>query len=399
MVATCLTLVVLSVATATPAETPPTSPSGRPPKVATEKPLAAQAPVEHAESTAPRLALAGPGAPAWLPDEDAFCYRVAWTSDFHLDRSREAWISYALDYIDRFVQPHFVLITGDNSVLLPPTESRAAPSTGPQEPKSLRLQRFLKSYLAEHLNAPYVILPGDNWPGDFHRVFGPRQSAFNCGGIRWVLLAPDRTCHAAGREGLNVFDEDTFMWLRHNLQEHRHRPIVVVSHEPISPPTFLDAPQLARLFDEFPQVVLGLHGHLHRDLAVSSGRRVHLVCRALGPGPEPGFKVIDVYRSMVVIRTIARQSTGEEGNNDASPPVLSVRRGWQRIELPERLREAVFRPRSERFRREAYAARPARPLVEDRRLAARSGELFTNAGQFLLRWSLPALPPSSTDPR
>ena len=80
-----------------------------------------------------------------------------------------------------------MLITGDNNFL------EAAPAN-PKQPESLglRRQRFLKQFLQEHLKTPYVLIPGNNWPEEFDKVFGAKQYSFDCGGLHFMLVDADR---------------------------------------------------------------------------------------------------------------------------------------------------------------------------------------------------------------
>ncbi len=298
--------------------------------------------------------------PEWAKTDAKPLWSFAWASDMHLDRSNAGRTALAMQLIDREWKPHFVLITGDNGAIAAPADNGALP-----EPESLRRQRYLKSWLDKNLRTPRAIIPGDNWPQDFDRVFGPSQYAFDCGGLRFVMLAPDRHHKGQGPEGLSVLDEPTWTWLARDLQAHRDRPVVVAIHEPVYPPTFLDAPRLRRLLDGYPNVVAVLQGHLHADMELTAGGRKYLVAPALGPGDPPGLKHVRVYRERLVVRTAAYdQRSGR----------FALVQKWQRIDLPKPLRKGLAAPPGP-FKMADYTCVPAHPLRDDPELANRLGEL------------------------
>ncbi len=134
-------------------------------------------------------------APDWAQTERPPLFTFAWISDLHLDASRLEFIAKALGYIDRELKPDFVMITGDNN-------AHPAPVTDPQrpEPLALRRQKFFRTYLDKHLKTPCVIMPGDNWPHDFEKVFGPAQYSFDYGGLHFLFTSPDREPAARGRK-------------------------------------------------------------------------------------------------------------------------------------------------------------------------------------------------------
>jgi hypothetical protein len=151
----------------------------------------------------------------------------AWVTDMHLDGSRLEYTAEAFRQLRTEWKPHFVLITGDNNAH-PAAPGETTPADPPglgglisdpaahrhlpalrmaDEPESLgfRRQRFLRAFLDEHLQLPYAIIPGDNWPQDFDLVFGPKQYSFDWCGLHFLLLAPDRSlprCQARGAIGL-----------------------------------------------------------------------------------------------------------------------------------------------------------------------------------------------------
>ncbi len=287
----------------------------------------------------------------------------------HISASNLEYTADAMRYIDAKLQPHFVMFTGDNN-------SHPAPPANPDASESLglRRQRFLKQFLAEHLKAPYVIIPGDNWPHEFDKVFGPKQYSFDCGGLHFLLLAPDRVYSAPKREGLSVFDPSTWNWIEQDLERNRGRMTLVAIHEPVFPPTFLDAPRLRRLLARYPDVVAVLQGHLHIDLQFSADDKTYLVAPSLKP-PRPGMKVVDVYPTGMVVRTILY---------DASNDRFEMQDRQQRIAILAALHGTPTAPAEPRFVMGNHNALPAKPLVDDPTLETRADELMKNVLRLLL---------------
>lgn len=302
------------------------------------------------------------------PTEPPPLWTFAWITDMHMDAARSDYTAQAFRYMDERLKPHMVLITGDNN-------AEPQPPTDPQkpEPLGLRRQRFLKAFLQKNLQTPYAIIPGDDWPQDFDRVFGPKQYSFDCGGLHFILLAPDRFYQGKRYEGLSVFDPSTLEWLAKDLEQHADQPTVVALHEPIYPPTFLDAPKLQAMFDRRPNVFLVLQGHLHVDMERHRHGTAYLVGPSLGKPPTQAMKLIDVYADRLVVRTVAYQK------KDGQFHMLAQR---QRIDVPTALRSWPAEPKSNRFTMDHYDAVPAHPLIEDPALVRRAGELMKNAAGY-----------------
>jgi hypothetical protein len=314
-------------------------------------------------------ALLGRASTADAPAPEAPLFSFAWVSDIHLNPERIDLAKAAFRHIDEKLRPDFVLFTGDDDAIAAPPRDPARP-----EPADLRRQRHLKEFLAGNLRAPAVVVPGDNWPGGFDRVFGPAQRSFDVGGLHFLLLAPDRTCHAGGAEGLSVFDEVTWAWIRKDLEASREKPIVVAIHEPVYPPTFLDAMPLRRLLAEHPQAIAALQGHLHADLDLRADGKAYLTAPALGPVESHAFKHVRIYRDRIVFRTVSRDpATGEFKTN----------RGEQVVEIPPDLRANLRRPEGA-FAPASPDAVPPHPHVDDPGLGARRPELLKNIRGFLI---------------
>lgn len=309
------------------------------------------------------------------PGEPAPLFSFAWVSDLHLDPGRIDLARAAFGHIDRELSPDFVLFTGDDNAIPAPPEDPSRP-----EPVDFRRQRFLAAFLREHLRAPAVLIPGDNWPGGFEEVFGSAQRSFDRGGLHFLLLSPDRSCRRPGAEGLSVFDPDTWAWILKDLEANRGKPTIVAVHEPVHPPSFLDAPRLKKLLAGHPQVVAVLQGHLHLGLHFSADGKAYVTAPALGPARTPAFKEVAVFEDRLVLRTWAR---------DAASGAFVRAGGERRVEFPRDLRGAPRRP-EDPFAMEDEDSVPPHPLVEDPGLAARAGELLRNLGAFLEASGRPA---------
>jgi hypothetical protein len=305
--------------------------------------------------------------PAWVDVSRRPLWSFAWVSDMHMDGSRLDYIAKAFRYIDTVMKPHFVLFNGDNN-------AQPAPPKDPSKPEPLgeRQQLFLKTFLHGHLKSPYVLITMDDWTEGFDKVFGPHQYSFDCGGLHFILLDPDRFYHGPGFEGLSVFDKRTWQWLEQDLERNRKLPTLVALHEPIYPATFLDAKPLRRLLNRYPNVVAVLQGHLHVDIERRREGRTYLVCPSLGVPPARSMKQVHVYPEGLVLRTVAyRQSDDRFEMTDRV----------QCIEIPKPLRDGLAAPTGPKFVQAHYSAVPAHPIVSDPSLAIRVGELISQAAE------------------
>lgn len=355
-----------------------------------EHPLYGQIP-EEIKQTALRLGkLLGPKSyakpPEWARPKSPRLFSFVWLSDMHLDEANRPRLAQTLQWIQTELKPEFLLLTGDNNAIVPAQSGSENSSV-----RNFRRQQYLQQWLDQHWKRPYAIIPGDNWPGGFDQVFGPRQYRVACGGVHLVLLAPDAIHHGPGMEGLSAFEAETFAWLRKDLQSHPKVPTLVAIHEPIYPPTFVDAPRLRKLLKEFPQIIGILQGHLHVDMQLRDGKQWYLVAPAVGPGQPPAFKYVVVYPDILIFRTAELDKTGQ----------WRLVSKWQKIEIPpelqkplrkESLQERQIPTRSSsggpswpgrQWPLELVSWHPAGPLREDPSLLRRSGQLLEAIRQFV----------------
>ena len=304
--------------------------------------------------------------PAWANVDGEPLFTFTWLTDVHLNPAGVELFTKTLHYIGEELDPDLVVITGDNNYVAAPDDPDKP------EPLSLRRQRFFKALLDEHLEAPYAIIPGDNWPQDFEQVFGPFQYSFNCGGLHLVFASVDRADHR--EEGLAVFDEPTWAWLRGDLQGNRDRPALFLMHEPPVPPTFLDAGRLQKLLDQYPNVLAGLHGHMHVDMQIDTPVRPYLTCPAFDPGLRGGMKHVQVYRHALILRTLAY--------NQAEQRFELVNK-WQKIDIPAALGAKLHKPAADAPIKQDYDALAAHPHLDAPELGQRKQELIGPLMEFV----------------
>ena len=314
-----------------------------------------------------------PRKPDWASPKGKPLFTFAWISDLHLSPTRFKLARRALRYIDRTLQPHFVIITGDNNSHAPKLEHQ-----GKMPPVSVRRHLFFKQFLRENLKAPYAVIPGDNWPEDFEKVFGPFQFSFDYGGLHFLFTAPDR--YARGGEGRAVFDDATWHWMKDDLARNRDRPTVFAMHETLLPPSFLDAGKAREMLEAEPSVIASFCGHLHGDVEFECQGIKYLVCPSLGKHRARGMKFVKVYPHALIIET---------AEYDAAGGKYAKVDKWQKIDVPASLRAALHSPPGAGFEMRNRREVPAHPRRQDPSLARRSPELVPQllwfTGQFLTR--------------
>ncbi len=303
--------------------------------------------------------------PEWAKIAEPPLFAFAWMSDLHLDPRRLERTRLAFQYIDTQLKAAFVAFTGDDNGWVGPSDQNAS------APADVRRQLFLKQFLKNHLKTPAVVIPGDDWPEAFEKVFGSFQFSFDYGGMHFLFTSLDRCTF--GVEGRAVFEESTLDWMRRDLQRNHNRPTLFFMHEMILPPSFLDAAKTRALLESNPNVIGALCGHLHLDVEFGRGPVRYLLCPSLGVNPRHGFKFLKVYRDRILIETIEY----DEPNARFEP----VNR-WQKIDIPEPLRASLHSPTGSRFVRENYTEIPPHPRQSDPELMKRTQELVNALMQF-----------------
>ena len=291
--------------------------------------------------------------PEWASSLPPPMATIVWITDMHLGSSKgaEEATKIALNQLRDELKPDLVLFTGDNNKIYDKND---------KGPITERCQIWLKRFIDTELNRPYAIIPGDNWPWDFECVFGSPTRSFDFKGVHFVLTATD--AKANRNDSCAILFKDTKKWLEQDIIDNSDKPCLLVIHESVFPPSFLDAPWLNSLMGRQPSALAVLSGHIHMDLEFKRKGYMQFVCPAMGPTRHPSFKLMQFYPDQIVIRTCELKGQRYE---------LTPK--WQRLKIPENLRKSITP--------EAPAAitnlktMPVRAKVQDETLASRAKEI------------------------
>ena len=313
--------------------------------------------------------------PAWAKRTDQPLARVVWFTDLHLNRGYLPLADRAFAYMNG-LRPDAILVTGDNCAYAP------GDFQSPFKDKYTRRWAYFKHLLDRRLDAPTIVLPGDNWPWGYDKVYGSRQFSLDIAGVHIVCVATDQA--ARGIEGCAILNAETWAWLAKDLHENRDKPTLVAMHENTAPPTFLEAERLGKLLQSHPQVLATLTGHLHLDVDFPVANLRHIVCPALGPSLRHGLKEITIHQDAILLQT---HEGGTEGKQFKPVEI------WQRIPIPPALRKGLA-PTKQPFTVLKRSSVPTHPMVEKPKLKERSAELLAPAMRFLMMHSMQALKPA-----
>lgn len=313
--------------------------------------------------------------PSWAELETPVLFRAAWLSDLHItDETSEALVRQACEQVSADLKVDFTFISGDNCGL---------PATALQdivgESLDLRRQLWLKDFLDRHLPGGYEIIPGDNWPWAFERVFGAEKKSFSYAGFRFIFFTPDE--QAPAQEGCLVYADDSLHWLEGQLRSNQRCPTVVITHEPLYPPCFLDAPRLQQALAEQSQVLAVFSGHLHLDLEFKATAHWQQFCApAIGRSHRPGFKLLSFTGDKILLESYEWQ---EEANR-----FVAVDK-WQKVDIPAELQVGLPTMRPEGgFIKQDIQGMPARERRKNTALGARAAELSSMSMAFVLQLML-----------
>ncbi len=313
--------------------------------------------------------------PSWAKKPGRLLFKVAWVSDMHLrdDASIQA-SKKAFNMIRDELKANFTLITGDNCDYykdLPEEESKL--------PVGVKRHLWLKRFLAKELARPYSIIPGDNWPWDFEKVFGPQKYSFDFGGVHFLLTATDAV--APQRDITSVFYDDTKEWIKQDLAQNATKPTFFILHETLVPPCFPDAEWGAATLSENPNVLAALCGHLHLDLEFQQKTWKQFCAPSIGRSHRPAFKLLNFYLDQVIIESYElQQDTGK---------IIKAQK-WQRIEIPKKY-QSVIKQRFQTGKRltfENFHQMPIRPKESDPTLLQRCNEVEKAISQFIVQFGL-----------
>jgi 3',5'-cyclic AMP phosphodiesterase CpdA len=292
-------------------------------------------------------------APAWAASLQKPLATLAWITDMHLGSSdgAEETTKIALNQLRDELKPDLVLFTGDNNKIYDKKDKGVI---------NERMQIWLKRFIDTELNRPYAIIPGDNWPWEFERVFGSPTRSFDFKGVHFLLTATD--AKARTNDSCAILYKDTKEWMERDLKDNADKPCLLVIHESVFPPLFLDAPWLDNLMRRHPSALAVLSGHIHMDLEFKRKGYTQFVAPAMGPARRPAFKMLHFYPDMIVIRTHGLKGKRFE-------PVSK----WQRLKIPEGLRKGMT-PETPAAMTNLKTT-PVRPKEMDESLASRASEI------------------------
>ena len=303
-------------------------------------------------------------APEWASSLQPPLATIAWITDMHIGSSKgaEETARIALNQLRDELKPDLVMFTGDNNKNYDKKDKGVI---------NERMQIWLKRFIDTELNRPYAIIPGDNWPWEFERVFGSPTRSFDFKGIHFLLTATD--AKARTNDSCAILFKDTKEWLENDLKDNADKPCLLVIHESVFPPLFLDAPWLDKLMARHRSALAVMSGHIHMDLEFKRKGYTQFVAPALGPARRPAFKMLQFHPDMIVIRTYELKGKRFE--------LVSK---WQRLNIPENLRKGIT-PDTPAVVANLKTT-PVRPKKMDESLASRAREidnaLFQAASQF-----------------
>ena len=313
--------------------------------------------------------------PSWAKKAGKPLFKVAWVSDMHLrDKESITAAKTAFNMIRDELKADFTLITGDNCDYTEGlSEEENKYSIG------VRRHLWLKHFLEKELARLYAIIPGDNWPWDFEKVFGPQKYSFDFGGFHFLMASTDAV--APQRDITSVFYDDTKEWIKKDLALNAKKPSFFVLHETLVPPCFPDAEWGAATLNENPNVLAALCGHLHLDLEFPQDTWTQFCAPSTGRSHRPAFKLLNFYVDQVIIESYELQKdTGQIIKADK----------WQRIVIPKKFQSAIKKRNksSKRLVFENVRQMPPRPKVADKALMARCQEVETALSQFIVKFGL-----------
>ena len=307
--------------------------------------------------------------PSWAADTKGRLFTVAWVSDLHVgEDNNTALCEAALTCIRNEVKPVAVFITGDNYAV--PPSLTAGATRGLQRHNALK--DFLQKGLGDQI--PALVIPGDNFYHDFEKVFGADKFTAELGGFKFIFGTVDR---AGKRDGCAVFEMDTLQWIRREIVTNPRTPIIYLQHEPVLPACFLDAIKLQKIFDDSPQVVGVLGGHLHLDLECRQRHWTQWIAPSVGRSHRPAFKVLEFYPDRIIALSYEW---------DAATKKFRQALKFQRIAIPPSLREGL-RP-TRRLRPQDIHSRPPHARVIDTELDKRQEELDNMIRQSMIAFGL-----------
>ena len=313
--------------------------------------------------------------PSWAKKTGKPLFKVAWVSDMHLrDEASVKAVKTAFNLIRDDLKADLTLITGDNC-----DYDKGLSEDEAKYPIGIRRHLWLKHFLEKELSSLYAIIPGDNWPWDFEKVFGTQKYSFDFGGFHFLLVSTDAV--APQRDTTSVFYDDTKEWIKKDLAQNAKKPTLFVLHETLVPPCFPDAEWGAATLSANPNALAALCGHLHLDLEFPQGTWTQFCAPSIGRSHRPAFKLLNFYQDQIILESYELQ--GDTGK------IIKADK-WQRIVIPKKYQATVkahFKS-GKRLAFENVRQMPARPKVSDKSLINRAQEVETALSQFIVKFGL-----------
>jgi hypothetical protein len=311
--------------------------------------------------------------PEWAQRQDKARFRVAWLTDLHATNvASRSLVGAACNAIRDVLKPNFTMITGDNAGSYWDLSDEEK-----KEPVGVRRHLWLKRFLDKELALPYVIVPGDNWPWGFEKVFGASHYSFDFGGWHFHFTSTDK--QALGVEGCVSFSAASWEWMESDLAHAAAKPTLFINHEPLWPPSFLDAPPAAQMIARNPNVLAVLSGHLHLDLEFQRKGWRQFVAPAIGRSHRPGFKMLNFYPDCLIIESYEWQEDKQSFQQVAK---------WQQLQLPEKYHAVLAGPAIDGFKPENRREMPPLAKKTDQELAQRAKELNVNMMSFIMSFGV-----------
>jgi len=312
--------------------------------------------------------------PDWARRPDAPRFRMAWITDLHVTQvTSRTLVTAACHSIRDDIKPNFTIVTGDNA-----GHYWGLSDADMKEPVGVRRHRWLKRFLDSELAGPYLVVPGDNWPWDFEKIFGSTHYSFDFGGWHFHFASTDN--QATGVEGCVTFSSVSWEWMEHDLAKAIAKPTLFIHHEPLWPPSFLDALPAAQMMVRNPNVLAVLSGHLHLDLEFQRDNWRQFIAPALGRSHRPGFKVLNFYPDIVIIESYEWQENKQTFIQAAK---------WQQLPVPTKYRaDLAAVPAITGFAPENRRAMAPQAKYVDKALAKRAKELNVNMMTFIMSFGI-----------
>jgi predicted phosphodiesterase len=190
-----------------------------------------------------------------------------------------------LNFVNRHVRPDVVQFLGDQ--ILNGTLNE--------------LLRF-KNTVDNGLAFPYKTAFGNHDGKDYDKVFGSPHYSYDLGEVRVIVTAIDYTDM---KKGVGRYTQ--FGWLQDQLEAAAGKPVVVVMHQPVFPPSFENAAEVHALLNRFPNIRIVIAGHTHIPVAPTMKGNVLYETDAAAYQPKCEFAIILVYVDRVEIQYVRKE--------------------------------------------------------------------------------------------